>query len=1160
MKYPGWTPRVFRKLSAQVPGLLADVLWYKLNQPDIHPDGKLGWLRRALLAGALSLPLLVPDRGLALNPALDILQYNCQTWGRRNGLPVNGISSITQTQDGYLWLGSAIGLIRFDGAEFHVVDPGQTPEAWSSSIVDGMASARKGGLWVSLESSSYGYCDGQTFSFRAKEPWTKVDSSIQYVRSVLESKAGTLWLGTDKSVLRLTDSGTYEEVIGMSTNALNQAPTGNVYDCSEDREGRIWFGTSEHGVYCWQAGKVTKIPDPDLEGTGVLSVAEDKEGQIWVSAQGGLHCYDRNLAHKDIPALNVEARALLADRNGIVWIGTSGQGLACYRNGAYSFLRKTNGLANDYVRCLAEDREGSLWVGTREGFSQLTDVKFPTQPASEFPNAQDALAVGASHKGGIWVGSTAGLTYYDGKPKTYGVEAGLVNPYTKRVFEAANGDVYLVIGLKSLVIFSEGKVVTNYEAPDMLAGMAEDAQGVVVSAGGSLYRAGRNEFTPYRFTNGAPVLEWVLNLAAGRDGEIWVACNTGVFRVQDGRYRQWGTAEGLLDSRVQWIYEDSGRVLWGATLNGMFLLKDNRVRFISRKDGLFDNNIYSILPDDFGNLWVDSGRGIFKISRKSINDFADGNTSQVECMPYDGPESVKPSDKTSQEHVACKTPDGRIWFPSANGVVEIDPAHILLNPIPLPVHIDSVLGNGVEMFRSNSLVVPPGPGELAIHFSALSFIAPHNIQIRYLLEGYDQDWVEIKDRHVAYYTNLKPGRYKFHVIAANADGVWNESGDSMDIELRPHYYQTAWFYALCGGLACGALLGIYARRAQRRRQKERDAQRTRELLEAEVLNRTAELARANGSLQHEVEGHKRAEAELKCEIEERKRMQVEVERTHQELVETSRLAGMTEIATNVLHNVGNILNSVNVSATLAAHSVKKSRADNLARLAAMLQEHEHDLGAFITSDPKGKQVPFYLATLSDHLLADQETTLRELDSLRKNVEHINEIVAMQQNYAKVSGVKEIVHIPDLVEDSLRINLGSLNRHGVEVVRDYGKVPPMNVEKHKILQILVNLLRNAKYACDESGRADKQLTVRVANGQERLKISVMDNGVGIPPENLTRIFSHGFTTRKKGHGFGLHSGALAAREMGGSLTAHSEGPGQGATFTLELPVTSPEERP
>jgi len=261
---------------------------------------------------------------------------------------------------------------------------------------------------------------------------------------------------------------------------------------------------------------------------------------------------------------------------------------------------------------------------------------------------------------------------------------------------------------------------------------------------------------------------------------------------------------------------------------------------------------------------------------------------------------------------------------------------------------------------------------------------------------------------------------------------------------------------------------------------------------------------------------------------------------------------MAEIATNVLHNVGNVLNSVNVSAGLIVENVKKSRISSLPKVAVLLQEHTHELGAFITNDSRGKHLPVYLAQLSENLLADQETIIRELDSLRRNVEHIKEIVAMQQNYATVGGVKEMINVVSLVEDSMRMNEGALSRHGVEVIREFANVPSMNLEKHKILQILVNLVRNAKYACDESGRTDKRLTVRIANGDGAVRISVIDNGVGIPQENLTRIFNHGFTTRKTGHGFGLHSGALAAKEMGGSLTVHSDGPGQGATFTLELP--------
>jgi C4-dicarboxylate-specific signal transduction histidine kinase len=293
------------------------------------------------------------------------------------------------------------------------------------------------------------------------------------------------------------------------------------------------------------------------------------------------------------------------------------------------------------------------------------------------------------------------------------------------------------------------------------------------------------------------------------------------------------------------------------------------------------------------------------------------------------------------------------------------------------------------------------------------------------------------------------------------------------------------------------------------------------------------------------------------DITEQKRAQAELENLHKKLVDASRQAGMAEIATNVLHNVGNVLNSVNISTTLIVQSVKQSKVSSLAKVVVLLQEHAHNLGEFITHDSRGKHVPAHLGQLSEHLLAEQETNVRELALLRQNIEHIKEIVAMQQNYATFGGVNEIVNVVNLVEDSLRINEGALSRHRVEVIREFETVPPLNVEKHKVLQILVNLLRNAKHACQDSKRADKRLTVRVANGEGRIRISVIDNGVGIPPENLMRIFNHGFTTRKDGHGFGLHSGALAAREMGGSLTVHSDGPGHGAAFTLELPCPAQE---
>jgi signal transduction histidine kinase len=232
--------------------------------------------------------------------------------------------------------------------------------------------------------------------------------------------------------------------------------------------------------------------------------------------------------------------------------------------------------------------------------------------------------------------------------------------------------------------------------------------------------------------------------------------------------------------------------------------------------------------------------------------------------------------------------------------------------------------------------------------------------------------------------------------------------------------------------------------------------------------------------------------------------------------------------------------------------VRRSKISNLAKLCALFAEHTNDLGNYLTADPKGKLIPSYLSTLTENLTTEQKAIVVELENLRKNIEHIKDIVAMQQNYAKTSGVVETVSVPDLVEDAIRMNAGSLARHDVEISRDYQARPVITLEKNKVLQIIVNLVRNAKYACDESGRTDKMLTTRITANETSVSVIIVDNGVGIPRDNLTRIFAHGFTTRKDGHGFGLHSGALAAKELGGSLIAESNGPGQGATFILTLP--------
>jgi len=295
------------------------------------------------------------------------------------------------------------------------------------------------------------------------------------------------------------------------------------------------------------------------------------------------------------------------------------------------------------------------------------------------------------------------------------------------------------------------------------------------------------------------------------------------------------------------------------------------------------------------------------------------------------------------------------------------------------------------------------------------------------------------------------------------------------------------------------------------------------------------------------------------DVTQRRLAEEQLKQAQGELAHAARMAGMAEVATSVLHNVGNVLNSVNISASLVSDELRKSKITYIARAAALMREHAADIGDFMAHDPKGRQLPGFLNQLAEHLAGEQAALLKEMALIRKNLDHIKDVVSIQQSYSKISGSSEKTSVTDLVEDALRMNTGALIRHEVELVREFeSNLPEITVQKHKVLQILINLIRNAKYACDESNHTEKRLTLRVANGDNCVRIAIIDNGVGIPAENLTRIFNHGFTTRKGGHGFGLHSSLAAAREMSGALLVHSDGPGQGATFTLELPLQPPPD--
>ena len=1121
-------------------------------KPSVFVFQRINWLIGLALRGALFCVIAHTRLCLALGPEKSLHQFNCQAWSRQDGLPGSAVTDITQTRDGYIWLATSKGLVRFGGIAFEHFSLSNLPQL-PQRDVRCLARKPEGGFFFGLNSRGLGSYDNDVFSLLQAKDLGGQDLPVG-VGSICLAGDSSLWLSSGSKVLHLVPNKTADVFPADSDFSF----------VAQGLSGRIWIGTTASGLFWWENGKLNEFPDPTLKQSVLKSIAEDREGHVWVGTSRGVRCYDSRFkpcgaAELGVDPVGYETRALLLDREGALWIGTTGAGLWRYKDRSLSAITKTDGLPHETVNAIYEDQEGSLWIGTQGGLAQLSDVKFPIFSTTEGLREERCLDVCASSNGGLWVATAAGVDYYDGK---FTRQDSWGSFYAERFIESRSNSVWLLeSNQRSLVTVSGQTARQVYQSDQWPTVLGEDNQGVLAGFGGELFRVVNNTVTPYVLGDGKRVeTGWLFSLKTSSDGSLWITSANGLLQVRNGELRSWNGEPGSPGGMAHGVVEDEDGSLWILFDSALARLKNGKFSAITRENGLFDNNIFALVPDLLGNFWCDCSRGIFRVHRDELNDFCDAKVKHVNCAGFEDQSDYKTAELIESSHCgSARTPDGRIWFTTAKGLLMIDPAHVAANAVPPPVQVKRTMVNGIDFGRRQPSDLKPGRGELSFEYAALSFISPQRIQFKYCLRGYDQDWVEAGERCSAFYTNLKPGRYTFQVVARNVDGVWNKTGASVELELPPHFYQTIWFSGLCALAGLGVILGIFAWRVRALHEKHDQLLAANDLLEGKVMERTAALTSANHELKDEIDHHKRTglklaekTAALESEIQERKRMEVEVERTHKELLRASHEAGMADVATSVLHNVGNVLNSVYVSVSMLRENVSRSKGANLSKLADLIKSGVDEPG-FLLSD-RGKQIPPYLKGLDDRWASDNAANLKELNSLRKNIDHIKQIVAMQQSYSRLTGVTEVVQASEMVEDAVRMNTGSLLRHQVQLVRDYQADPSIVVQKHKVLQILVNLVRNAKNACDDSGRTDKQITVAITPGDaQRVNIKVMDNGVGIAAENIVQVFTFGFTTRATGHGYGLHSSINAARELGGDLIAQSEGPGKGATFILELPM-------
>ena len=814
---------------------------------------------RGLLA--LAFCLAASQRLCALEPQKQIGQYVHDIWTAERGLPGEAVHQILQTKDGYLWIRTGSGLSRFDGVRFVPMDA-----EMGSEPVRAMCMGADGDLLIRTTTRTIVYKDQQFSDYLP--PVALPDGGA---RVLFESRDHVVFAGTENFIYELDKTGP----------KLLRDGTGTINAFWEDGAGAVWIGGSSSifkhaGSSLAQPFYASRKPaDATLRFSLVPIVSmsnrvdtralmQDHLHNLWAATSDGLYSIERYQSNlkaaliESIPGRShFAANTLLEDRQRNIWIGTQGGGVVRLTDGRSSLLDTGGGLTDNDVRSLFEDREGSLWIGTSSGLDRLRDTKLTTFTTREGMTGNDAKSAVATRDGNLFVSGDGGLTSIRNSTATaFAGNASLASRYAGTSFEARDGTLWVATahGLNSIKdgkvkVYDGGGSFSNFFLP----AIGEDDEGLIIANSESrALRLQNGKATPFTieqrptpFTFPGADSRYIFTMYYDGEGNLWVGSNRGFYKHIPSLPGQKGWRLELAVPATS-IYDDHQGNLWlGGRFPGLiqFRTSDGRATHITKHVGLSDTYVSHVLADDNGHLWISTEEGIFEAGLKDLDDFADGRLQSVPSTKYglaDGMKTVVASDTGSQPGGA-RTPDGRLWFTTMKGIVAIDPRHMLYNSQVPPVVIETVgMDGSIRPFRQNQ-TIEPGVKSLEFHYTALSFLVPERVHFKYQLMGYDRDWIDAGPRRVAYYTNLSPGNYRFRVIAANDDGMWNTEGASLSVFLKPHYYETLSFFVACAVLAASALLLAYRRNTQQIRARSEELGRI-------VAERTAELEKSKQEL------------------------------------------------------------------------------------------------------------------------------------------------------------------------------------------------------------------------------------------------------------------------------------------------------------------------
>jgi signal transduction histidine kinase/ligand-binding sensor domain-containing protein len=767
--------------------------------------------------------------------------FAIQEWHTEQGLPQNKVTAVVQTRDGYLWVGTYNGLARFDGVRFTVFDSDNTPELHNSRVTS-LFEAEDGTLWIGDESGHVTRYKAGRFEAKPFHPVWRGGK----IYDISSDEAGDVWLMNEVGELaRVRDGQVFTPPAGVITNvvALARSANGQIW---VDRAG--WVSVLKHGqLQLVEFGATTPATYPYIQG-----IAASRDGGLWVACDGRIKKWRDVQWTADLGAApwgwNIVAN-FAETSAGVLAGGTSSDGLWLFftdqTNTPALHLDHTNGLPSDWVISLWEDRENNLWCGTGAGLAVIRPNNVEKVSPPDKWKGRPVLSVLPTPDGALWVGTEGAGLYrlQNGNWTNFDSARGIRNSYVWSLAADGGGEIWAGTwggGLSEQKddTFDFAPGLENILLPMPALLFVGNELWIGTTAGPMRYQNGRLE----RFSEiaGEPFGD-VRTIAQDKSGALWFGtAGGGLVRRENGNFRRFKKSDGLSSNFIECLHFADDGTLWIGTFgSGLNRFKNGRFSVVNRKQGLPNGVIGHIEVDGRGFFWMSSYGGILRASENDLNRCADGEMAEAPFLTYgisDGLPTLEFSE--GMQSAGAKTPDGRLWFPTAKGLVVVNPANVKTNSLPPPVVIESMRVDdrplALENFAGAPWKIPPGRHRFEFQYTGLSFVSPEKVRFKCRLKGFDTDWVDVGTKRLAFYNYIPPGDYSFQVTACNNDGVWNETGASLTFTVLPYFWQTTWFHVLGGlatALAAGGVVWFDTRRRMRRKleraERQRDIERER---------------------------------------------------------------------------------------------------------------------------------------------------------------------------------------------------------------------------------------------------------------------------------------------------------------------------------------------